>query len=398
MTFLFWLSTLLVLYAYAGYPLAVWGLARWRGRRPAKAPITPSVTVVITAHNEARVIRDKIENTLALDYPADRLEILVGSDGSTDGTDEIVAEYAARGVRLHRQLARGGKAALLAALVPQASGEIVVLSDARQRYAPDAVRELAANFADVTVGCVSGVLELEGATGGVGAAMGFYRAYEQAIRDGEGRLHSTPGATGAIYAIRRELFIPPHPDTILDDLAIPLAIVAQGKRAVYEPRAVAVDRAPTSAGEEFACKVRTLAGNYQALWRARSHLLPWRSPMAWSLFSHKLLRLVVPYLLLICLAANAALAKAHLVYAGLMGGQLLFYMIALLGAVGSYGGRRDPTRSGGWGPRGLGLPYTFVVLNIAAVAGLLRTLRGGQSVLWHRPRATASRSRSTVYR
>src|SRR4051794_16797883 len=163
MTFLFWLSTLLVLYAYAGYPLAVWGLARWRGRRPAKAPITPSVTVVITAYNEAHVIRDKIENTLALEYPADRLEILVGSDGSTDGTDEIVAEYAGQGVRLHRQPARGGKAALLAALVPQARGEIVVLSDARQRYAPDAVRELVANFADVTVGCVSGVLELEGA-------------------------------------------------------------------------------------------------------------------------------------------------------------------------------------------------------------------------------------------
>jgi cellulose synthase/poly-beta-1,6-N-acetylglucosamine synthase-like glycosyltransferase len=335
------------------------------------------------------VIREKIENTLALDYPADRMEILVGSDGSTDGTDEIVSGYADRGVRLHREPVRGGKAALLAKLVPQARGEIVIFSDARQMYAPDAVRELVSNFLDDEVGCVSGVLELEGATCGVGAAIGFYRAYEQSIRDCEGCLHSSPGATGAIYAIRRALFVPPPPDTILDDFVIPMAIVAQGKRAIYEPRAVAVDRAPAGAAEEFACKVRTLAGNYQALWRARSHFVPGRSPVAWSLFSHKLLRLVVPYLLLVCLAANAALAKAHPVYAGMMGGQIVFYLAALLGALGS--GR-------GWRLRGLGLPYTFVVLNVAVVAGLLRHLRGGQSVLWHRPRAVAKRSRSAAYR
>jgi poly-beta-1,6-N-acetyl-D-glucosamine synthase len=386
---IFWLSALVVLYVYVGYPLAVWGLARWRGRRPAKAPITPPVTVVITAHNEAPVIREKIENTLALDYPTDRLEILVGSDGSTDGTDAIVREYADRGVRLCRKPVRGGKAALLAAVVPQARGEIVVLSDARQMYAPDAVRELVSNFAEEEVGCVSGVLELEGATGGVGAAVGLYRAYEQSIRDCEGRLHSSAGATGAIYAIRRGLFVPPPPDTVLDDFVIPLAIVAQGKRAVYEPHAVAVDRAPAGAAEEFARKVRTLAGNYQALWRVRSHFVPGRSPVAWSLFSHKLLRLVVPYLLVVCLAANAALAKGHLFYAGMMGGQMLFYLAALLGALGS---------CCGWRLRGLGVPYTFVMLNVAAVAGLLRHLRGGQSVLWQRPRAATRRTRSAVFR
>jgi cellulose synthase/poly-beta-1,6-N-acetylglucosamine synthase-like glycosyltransferase len=394
MTLLFWLSLLLIVYAYAGYPVVVALLARRRNRHERaaggapEALFTPSVTIVVAAHNEEAAIRAKIENLLALDYPAERVGILVGSDGSTDGTDAIVEEYRARGVVLHRAPERRGKTALLGELVPRAKGEIIVFSDVRQRFEPDAITRLVANFRDPEVGCASGALWVEQASEGIGAAMGRYRAYDQFVRRCESCLHSTPGATGALYAIRRELFVAPPADTILDDMAIPLAIVAGGKRAIFDPSAIALETAPATTREEYRRKVRTLAGNYQLLWRFRSMLNPWRSPVAGSLLSHKLLRLVVPYCLATCLVAGAMLAAGSMLYAALFGVQALFYGAAALGAVGEWQGRTVRCR---WRrSRIAGFAQTFLVLNVAAVVGLVRYALGLETALWRSAPAAGS--------
>jgi cellulose synthase/poly-beta-1,6-N-acetylglucosamine synthase-like glycosyltransferase len=397
MIVLFWLALLVIVYTYAGYPLVVAALARRRGRPVGRAPVTPKVSVVVAAYNEAARIGAKIENLLSLDYPGDRIEILVGSDGSTDDTEAIVAEYAAQGsmgrppVRLYRAPERRGKAALLGELVPFARGEIVLFSDVRQRFEPDAVRRLVANFADPEVGCASGALWVERSPGGPARALAGYRAYDQFLRRCESALHSTPGATGALYAIRRELFVAPAPDTILDDMAIPLAIVARGKRAIFDPSAIALDPAPATMAEEFRRKARTLAGCFQLLWRFRGMLNPWRSPVAWPLLARKLLRLVVPYCLLVCLAVSGSLAAGSALYSGLLAAQALFYGAALLGAVCEW--RRWPQ------PRAASVAWSFLALNVAAVVGPVRYALGQESALWRHGPWTVDRrlTSNTVY-
>jgi cellulose synthase/poly-beta-1,6-N-acetylglucosamine synthase-like glycosyltransferase len=381
----FWAGLALVLYAYAGYPLLLWLAARLAPRPAVRkdALHQPTATVLIVAHDEERHIAAKLEDCLALDYPRDRLEVVVVSDGSTDATDEIVRSYADRGVRLLRVDPPAGKPTGINRALGELTGEVVILCDARQRLDPGAARALAANFADPTVGAVSGELFILGAPGSAAASgVGAYWRYEKVIRREEARLDSVVGVTGAIYAIRRALLRPLDPRTVLDDVAVPMEVVRAGQRVVFEPDARAFDEAAPSAGAEYRRKARTLAGNLQLVALHPWLLDPRQNRLWWPFVSHKLVRLAVPWALLAVLAANGALAAsgASPLYRAALAAQLLAYGAAGLGwMVEGMGGRS----------RLLAVPYAFVMLNLAAAAAPWTFMRRGGRPDW-KQRASAT--------
>lgn len=370
----FWCAVALLAYTHAGYPLLLWAWARLRERPSRAQPIEPEVSVLVVAYNEAARIEGRIDNLLAQDYPRDRLEIILASDGSTDDTPALAQRYGGPGFRFVDCGRRRGKASALNELIPRARGEIVVLADARQRFAPGAIRELVKHFADPEVGAVSGELVLVGGAGGsaVGEGVGFYWHYEKFIRRNESRVDSTVGATGAIYALRRELFEAIPPDTLLDDVLIPMRIVRRGFRVLFEPAALAYDRVAPTAEAEFARKVRTLAGNFQLFARA-----PWlfnpRANRLWlQALSHKACRLLSPFCLAAVLAANLALLEDAF-YRITLAGQLALYAAAAAGHLLRNSGRKN---------RLTGVPYAFCLLNWAVVIGFLRFISGRQRVTW----------------
>lgn len=340
----FWTSLVLVAYVYAGYPLL---LAAWSrlARRPVRKGLRqPSVSVVIAARNERDTIEAKVDGCLHLDYPPERLEVVVSLDGPSDGTDRVVRSCAAgsAGCRLRVVASerREGKAAALNRGVEAASGEVLVFCDARQRLEPGSVRELVANLADPAVGAVTGELLLEDGSGRQAAdGVGLYWRYEKALRAMESRIHSTVGATGALYAVRRELYEPLPAGAILDDVIVPMRAVLAGHRTVFEPRARAHDRVyPPEV--EFRRKVRTLAGNFQLVALVPDVLKPWRNPVFLQLVSHKLGRLAVPYLLVTLLASNLLLRDG--IYLLFLVAQGSWYVLAGAGALVSRSGRRGP--------------------------------------------------------
>ena len=375
---LFWTSVLLLAYSYVGYPACIWGWAVLCGHQPRTRSIEPTVSIVVVAHNEAGRIEERLENLLSLDYPRDRLEILLASDGSTDGTPGRARGFEQAGVTVIAFETRRGKAAVLNDVIPKAQGEIVVLADARQRFEPGAIRALATPLADPQVGAVSGELILTASPGrtAVGEGVGFYWRYEKFIRWNESRVDSTVGATGAIYAIRRELFEPMPDDTILDDVLIPMRIVRQGYRALFEPGAQACDRVVSRAAEEFARKVRTISGNFQLFSRERWLLHPRRNRLWFQTVSHKALRLGSPLLFLVAFGTNLALAGG-LLYRGMLLAQIVFYMAALCGCALRNSRRRIPL---------LTVPYTMCLLNWATVVGFYRFVTGRQPVTWKKVR------------
>jgi glycosyltransferase involved in cell wall biosynthesis len=391
---LFWLSVGLLFYVYAGYPLMaaararLWPkpVARTRERRhhPATIPfperraraLDPTVSIVVVAYNESASIGARIENLLALDYPAGRLEIVIGSDGSTDETVERARRYEAAGVRVHAFSARRGKPAVLNLLVPHLSGDIVLFADARQRFEPSTLRALVADFADPAVGAVSGELMLDADEGTAHAGRGaaLYWRYEKLIRSLESRVDSTVGATGAIYAIRRALFVPIPDDTLLDDVLIPLRIIQQGYRVIFEPSARAFDRTSATASQEFARKARTIAGTFQLFARERWLLDPRRNRLWLATLSHKGLRLLLPLLHAGALGANLAAATLW-PYQWLLGFQAVFYGAAVAGAIQRRGGRRFKVFT---------VPYTLCLLCWADVIGFYRFVMNRQPVTWER--------------
>jgi len=373
---LLWASAAIVLYSYVGYPALVAVLARFRpGPRVAKAPIEPRVTLLIVAHNEEARIENKLRNCLEVDYPRERLEVLVASDGSRDRTEDIVASFAPQGVKLLPLPGPKGKPSALNEAVPRAQGEILVLCDARQRLAPSAIRELVAHFADPQVGAVSGELHILGGAGSTsGEGVGLYWKYEKAIRRAEGRLDSTVGATGALYAFRKSLFQPIDPRTILDDVAIPMNVTREGYRVTFEPRAAAFDEPAEDAAREYRRKVRTLAGNYQLVALYPWLLDPRRNRLFWQFVSHKLSRLAVPWCLVVLFAASAWLGvQASPAYMSVFVAQALFYAMAVSGWRLEKLGRR---------PRLLSVPCALMLLNVAAAAALFGFLRGTHKAAW----------------
>lgn len=375
MEWVFWSALGVILYVYLGYPVLLACGARWRSRLVRKGVWTPSISVVMAVHNEAAVIRAKIDNLLALHYPVDRFDLVVVSDGSTDGTDELVARYEARGVRLIRFPIHRGKAEVLNAGVAAARGEIVVFVDARQRIDALALRRLAANFADGMVGAVSGRLRLGALEGHDTEGFGAYWSYEVWLRRQESRIDSTLGATGALYAIRRCLWEPVPSDTILDDVLVPMRIVMAGYRVVYEPEALAFDRLAEQVGDEFARKVRTLAGNFQLLGRYPSLLNPRRNRVWFQYLSHKVGRLAVPFCLLLLLISSATLREGW--YGVALGLQVLWYGTAACAGI---------PRLQRLAARAVRAATAVAAMNLAAVVGLAYMVTGRRD-LWRRPSA-----------
>ena len=422
MSVMFWMLCGLVFYVYVGYPLLLHVFARVRrtslkGAVPRSNHGLPSVSIVIAARNESRRIPGRLDNLRQLDYPADKLQVIVVSDGSTDGTMEVLA-------RIPRVVAidvpAGGKARALNAGLARATKQIVVFADMRQGFAPDALRALVAPFRDPRVGVVSGELVLDGESrdrrhdddrradrdrraledrrddrrrapgqrknsrrsigrrarleSTITEGVGWYWRYEKQIRRDESATGSVVGATGAIYAMRRLLWQPLPPDAILDDVLTPMRCVMGGHRVVFEERACAFDRTASDASAEGRRKLRTLAGNYQLLWLEPRLLLPWRNP-AWLQFvSHKVGRLLVPYALPLLLLSSLLLARRAPVYAAAFTVQCMFYLLAAYGAwleharhtpLGSIAPAVNPLN------RLARVALMFLVMNKSAVAGLV---------------------------
>jgi biofilm PGA synthesis N-glycosyltransferase PgaC len=354
-TVLFIAGATIVTYVIVIYPLLLGALAR-RAKPVQKGDRLESVSVIIAVHNGARFIRDKIESVLRLDYPRDLLEVIVVSDGSTDETDEIVREFAARGVRL-MPVARGGKCAALNAAIPTARGEILLLTDVRQEIEPASLRKLVQCYADQSVGAVSGELIIRKGERQDEAETRLYWLYESWIRKQLGRLDSIFGATGPFYSIRRRLTVPIPPDILLDDVYLPMPAFLQGYRLIVEPEARAYDY-PTTRDTEFGRKVRTLAGNYQIL-MAFPQLLGPGNRMWFHFMSYKVGRLVLPWALVAIGVASFFLPGYWATAAVAL--QALFYGLAAI----------DPLFGAGNPLKRVSSPVrTFVAMMIAAVLGL----------------------------
>lgn len=378
-----WVALALLAWVYLGYPLTLC-LLKWAGvGRPAQTgPLEPPVTLIISAYNEAQVIEAKLLNCRELDYPSDRLEILLVSDASNDGTDDLIRR-AGPPFRLLAMATRGGKTLGLNTALAQASGDLVVFSDANALYQPDAVRQLVRYFADPEVGAVTGESRyVLGSNDASTVSETTYWSYELWIKGLESHLGSLVGGDGAIYAIRRDLYRELAPGD-LSDFVNPLQIVAQGYRNVYAPEAISWEGGAESYNAEFRRKVRIVNRAWRGTFKMRQLLNPLRSGyFACQLLSHKVLRWLVPFWLLLALTANGALVAlappAAPVYGVLLAGQLLFYALALLGWLAA---SRPPSALGRLGPV-LSVPYYFCLVNLASGVALVEIFRGKEYRTW----------------
>jgi cellulose synthase/poly-beta-1,6-N-acetylglucosamine synthase-like glycosyltransferase len=371
-----WLSTIVVAYVYVGYLLLLLILTRWRRHDVRRENITPAVTLLISAFNEERIIGKKLKNTLDLDYPNNRFEVIVVSDASTDGTDSIVEDFAtARSIRLLRMPKRQGKTTGLNAAVREARGEIIVFSDANILYRKDVIRQLVRNFADPDVGCVTGnSCYAENLDSAAHIQENNYWHYEQRIRALESELGSTVGGDGAIFAIRRGLYIPLQPDAI-NDLVIPLQIVARGYRAIFESGAIGIEPSAGDFAAEFRRKRRIVNRSWRGV-RSVPHVLDPRAVgiFAWQVWSHKVLRwLMLPMILTAAVGCFIA-SPAGLIYRLGVCGFLASVVIAGIGGLvkGSLG------RLAGFAH---GFFY-FYMVNLAAFFGIIMAISGRVEVLW----------------
>ncbi|MFA5087600.1 MAG: glycosyltransferase family 2 protein [Candidatus Omnitrophota bacterium] len=356
-------------------------VARMRERPVLRQPVEPTVSVIISVWNEEDVLARKMRNLLDLDYPKGKVEILIGSDGSTDRTNEIMRGFGDERIRFWESDARRGKMAVINTLAAQARHELIVFTDARQVFAADTIRALAANFADPQVGCVSGELMFSRKEGGTAKGVNLYWSYEKFIRSQESKIHSMLGATGAVCAIRRELYPPVPENLVLDDMYIPFHIIKKGYRSIFDEQAKAFDEVADSPREEHRRKVRTLSGNYQIFALMPEMLNPFKSPIAVQLFSHKFLRLLIPFFLIIIFAINLFLLPEN-PFGIFFVLQILFYVMALIGALSRhqrYGMLKAVSKV-------CYIPYVFCLLNFSALAGAIRYFGGRQEVTWEKAR------------
>jgi cellulose synthase/poly-beta-1,6-N-acetylglucosamine synthase-like glycosyltransferase len=366
---IFWIAIAVPVYAYFGYPIVLLLLRLIVHRPVKKTPVEPRVSFVIPAYNEEKVIEQKIRNTMALDYPADRLEIVVASDGSKDDTVGIARQFEdGKRVRVFAYPVNRGKVTALNETVPQLTGEIVVLSDAAAILNRDAVRKLVENFADPRIGAATGrytVVKADEAS--MGKSEDFYWKYETYLKIQESQIASTLGGHGHLQAIRKELYPFPPPGTINDDYVIPVSVLSKGYRAVFEPEAIGWEEAHEMAG--FGRRVRIMAGNMQQLREIKGLLWPLRPLPLFFFLSHKASRLVVPFAMVAALVANALLLGSPF-YAVLFCLQAVFYAMALLGAVVRLQ------------PKALLLPFYFCMINAATFFGLYHALTSRRKMAW----------------
>jgi cellulose synthase/poly-beta-1,6-N-acetylglucosamine synthase-like glycosyltransferase len=371
--YLFWLSIAVLIYTYVGYPLLAMLLGRLRRRGVAKGDYAPPVSILIAAYNEARCLRATLENKLRLEYPGP-VQIIVVSDGSTDGTDDIAREFADRGVLLLRQEPRRGKTAALNVAAQHATGEVLVFADANSIYAIDALTMLTRNFRDPAVGYVTGRM-VYGADGGSAASMGCkaYMHYEDLLRRSETAVGSIVGVNGGIDAVRRSLFLRMRDDQ-LPDFVLPLHVVGCGYRVVYEPDALLHEDALTTARSEYRMRVRVALRAWWAMFDMRALFDPRRHGMfSLQLFSHKVLRYAVFAAVPAVYVAALALWGAGALYQAscLMGSVLL--LLAAAGWLAERAGVTSPL---------VGIPYYFVLINVASAQALFKFASGQKQVVW----------------
>lgn len=373
--FLFWFSLLLVAYANIGYPALLRIYCRLRRREVHSGDFGgqwPLVSVVMIAHNEEKRISGKLRNLLQSDYQGE-LEIIVVCDGCEDATADLSRSLLGEGGRTIES-PRCGKAEGLNRGVAAAKGAILIFADVRQEFDPSAIRRLVMPFSDPSVAAVSGSLEIKETKDGPGKGIDLYWRLEKFIRLAESKIDSCIGCTGAIYALRADCYLPLPPDTLLDDVVVPMQAQMAGGRILFQPEARAYDPQELTTGNERRRKTRTLAGNFQMLFRYPAWLHPFRNRLWWQLLSHKYLRLAVPFLLLVCFAGNALLALSGGIYPALFLLQLVCYLFAFMGMGSSL--RRLKIFS---------IPGGFLYLQYLCVLGLLRYIRmraAGKPVGW----------------
>ncbi len=368
---IFWVSAAFVFYAYIGYPLLLMVIGILRNRPVRKAPNHPTVALIITAYNEEKRIREKLENTLRQNYPRERLDIVVASDCSTDGTDDLVRSYGLSGVRLVRSAAKGGKEAAQKLAVESTTGEILVFSDTATMLNPQAISTIVRNFADPTVGCVSSVdrfIDVDGAVSGEGA----YVRYEMFLRNLETRVNTLVGLSGSFFAARRAVCQNWAPD-LQSDFNTLLNSVRLGLRGVADPESVGFYKNLADPKKEYDRKVRTIVRGISVFMKSLALLNPFRYHLfAWQLISHKLCRWLVPFAMIGALGANLMLAPSSLFYQGTLIVQVGFYAVALAYLV--------TTRLPSIGM--LRIPSFFVMVNVSILDAWVRYCRGERIVSW----------------
>jgi cellulose synthase/poly-beta-1,6-N-acetylglucosamine synthase-like glycosyltransferase len=387
---LFWLFSLSIIYTYIGYPFLLGLFARLRPPKTAYPPYEPFITLLIAAYNEESIITQKLENSLLLDYPREKLQIIVAADGSNDKTVDLVKQFVDRGVELSYSPERRGKMVAINRAMEFARGDVVVFSDANNMYESETLKLLSAPFVDKEVGAVSGAKSILKGDGALGDSEGAYWKYESWIKKQETRLGCTTGVSGEVWAIRRALFERPPAAIINDDFYMAMRIIKKGYRMVYVPEARSIERISLTAQDEVTRRTRIVAGRYQAISLA-GELVPFNWPLvAWQVISHKFMRPLVPLGMIGVFVCNALLiiwepfagnfaflrlaSPWNLIFMGL---QLAFYLLAGIGSM--LPSRHKLSRL-------FYLPTFLVNSNLAALYGLLRYMRGGQSTLWTKVR------------
>lgn len=367
----FFLTIGIILYTFFGYPLLAGAAAKWWPRPVRQAPIRPTVTLLIPAYNEAAVIAAKLNNSLALDYPSDRLTIVVVADGSDDETAVITQQFQPQGIQLYYQPQRQGKIAAVNRVMPHLNSDIVVFTDANAMLEPGTLTAIVRNFADPDVAAVAGAKKV------TAGGEGLYWRYESYLKQCDSRLSSVMGAAGELFAVRHGLFAPPEQDSIIEDFVMSMRLVADGWRVVYEPEAIAREPAATTLNADWQRRTRIAAGGFQSVRRLPQLLHPRQGRVAWQYVSHRVLRwAVTPFLLPLAYLLNLALWPRPF-YQLLLLGQTLFYLLA---GWGGWRARQGVRR---------GLPYTiffFCFTNLAALAGFWRYVTNRQPVTWQKVR------------
>ena len=373
---LFCLFVFLILYSYLFYPVLLMILSKfWKKTKPNFTDVLPAVSMIISAYNEEKVIQAKIDNCLALDYPSDRLEIIFASDGSDDRTNGIVRKFCGRGIVLYDYKQRRGKVNVLNETIGRAQNDIIIFSDANTMFEPAAIKNLVRHFQNPNVGCVCGALEFKSADKSkTGELEGVYWRYETLLKNLEGSRGCLLGANGGIYALRKELFFRCPADTIVEDFIIPMKILQQGYKVIFETQARAVEEAAQHIVQEKKRRIRIGAGDFQALFMLLPMLSPLKGFSALAFWSHKVLRWFAPFFLIGAFIANLALL-AYPLFQFTFSVQTLFYVSAMIGQILSWSGVHN---------KFFNLCYYFVSMNLALLLGFFRFLAGTQRVTWER--------------
>lgn len=375
--FIFWFSLILIFYTYVGYFIVLWIIYKFKPREKTNdISYYPTVSIIISAFNEEQVIGEKIENCNILDYPKDRLEILIGLDGSTDRTEQIIKEKQNGLIHLYSYHRRRGKASVLNDLVKKAQGEILVFSDANTIYEPDALKKLTRHFNDPEIGGVCGKLVLQDGEDKDGGAEGerLYWFYETKIKYLEGNIKTVLGANGAIYAIRKELYESlPVDKVIMDDFLIPLKVVEKGYKVIYDAEAIGTEYVSDSIWDEYKRKVRIGAANFNALKEIRTLLSPAKGYIALGLWSHKIIRWFIPFLALLLFVSNCFLVGESF-YTVTFFIQMGFYVAVLIGGILNSLGKTKSIFT---------IFFYLFVVNLALMIGFYRFIAKTQKPMWN---------------